>query len=78
MDHGTSRWIAAFLGNEDGTFTCNPFSHEPDARYVAFTLKFANKPFRLWIQRVHVYAEELRAVLDCVDRVNTALFCKFD
>jgi hypothetical protein len=64
--------------NDDGTFSAFPFHHPADIRFVTPTLKFTNKPFRLWLQRIEAYDENLRNILDWVERVNTALFMKFD
>jgi hypothetical protein len=63
---------------EDGTFSTDPFHHPAGIRYVTPTLKFTTKPFRLWLQRIDAYDENLRNVLDWVERVNTALFKQFD
>lgn len=63
---------------EDGTFSAYPFHHPADIRYVTPTLKFTNRPFRLWLQRIDAYDDNLRNTLDWVERVNTALFMKFD
>lgn len=64
--------------NEDGTFSCFPFSHPADIRFVSPTLRFTNKPYRLWLQRIEAYDEGLGKLLDWVERVNTTLFMKFD
>lgn len=64
--------------NEDGTFSTYPFHPPADIRYVSPTLRFTNQPFRLWLQRIDAYDENLRNLLDWVERVNTALFKKFD
>jgi hypothetical protein len=64
--------------NEDGTFSTNPFSHSADIRFVSPTLLFTNKPYRLWLQRIDAYDENLRKLLDWIERVNTALFRQFD
>lgn len=64
--------------NEDGTFSAFPFYHPADIRYVTPTLRFTNKPFRLWLQRIDAYDDDLRKVLDWIERVNTALFIQFD
>lgn len=63
---------------EDGTFSANPFSFPADIRFVTPTLRFTNKPFRLWLQRIDAYDDNLRNTLDWVERVNNALFMKFD
>lgn len=64
--------------NEDGTFSPYPFHHPADVRFICPTLRFTNKPFRLWLQRIDAYDDNLRGVLDWVERVNLALFRKFD
>ncbi len=71
MDWGLTR-------NEDGTFL--PFSlyHPADVRYIAPTIRFTIEPYRLWLERIEVYDENLKGTLDWIERVNNALFAKFD
>jgi Family of unknown function (DUF5677) len=64
--------------NEDGTFSSYPFHHPADIRFVTPTLKFTNKPFRLWLRRIDAYDDNLRNTLDWVELVNKALFAQFD
>jgi len=64
--------------NEDCTFSTFPFHHPPDVRFIMPTLKFTNRPFRLWLQRIDAYDENFRNLLDWVERVNTTLFRVFD
>jgi len=64
--------------NDDCTFSIYPFSHPADIRFVSPTLKFTNRPFRLWLKRIDAENEYLGAVLDWIERVNVALFRKFD
>jgi hypothetical protein len=64
--------------NEDGTFSTYPFSHKADIRFVSPTLLFANEPYRLWLRRIDAYDENMRNLLDWIERVNTALFMQFD
>lgn len=64
--------------NDDDTFSAFPFSHPADIRYVSPTLKFTNRPFRLWLERIDAYDENLRGVLDWIERVNVTLFKRFD
>ena len=64
--------------NDDGTFSTFPFHHSADVRYLAPTIKFASRPFRLWLERIKAADDSLLAVLSWVERVNTALFRKFD
>ena len=66
------------LKNEDGTFSAYPFHHPADVRFMAPTLNFCNKRFRLWLERIDAYDENLKNMLDWVERVNTALFFAFD
>ena len=61
--------------NDDGTFSTNPFPHAADIRFISPTLLFTNKPYRLWLQRID---ENLRKLLDWIERVNTALYRQFD
>jgi hypothetical protein len=64
--------------NADGSFTSYPFHHPADIRYVTPTLRFTNRPFRLWLQRIDAYDDDLGRLLDWVERVNNTLFVKFD
>jgi hypothetical protein len=64
--------------NEDGTFSANPFPYPADIRFVTPTLKFTNRPFRLWVQRIDVYDENISGTLDWIERVNRTLYTKFD
>lgn len=64
--------------NDDGTFSTYPFPEAADIRFVSPTLLFTNKPYRLWLQRIDAYDENLRKLLDWIERVNTALFRQFD
>jgi hypothetical protein len=64
--------------NGDGTFSANPFYHPADIRYVTPTLRFTTRAYRLWLQRIDAYDENLEGLLDWVERVNAALFMKFD
>lgn len=64
--------------NEDGTFSVHPFNQVCDISNVTPLLRFTNRPFRLWLTRIDVFDERLRGLLDWVDRVNAALYLKFD
>ncbi len=63
---------------KDGTFSAYPFAFPADIRFVTPTLRFTNKPYRLWLQRIDAYDENMRNMLDWVERVNAALFTQFD
>ena len=62
----------------DGTYKANLFSYPADIRFVTPTLKFTNPPFRLWLQRIDVYDDDTRGLLDWIEKVNAILFHKFD
>lgn len=64
--------------NDDGTFSTFPFSHSADIRFVSPTLRFTIEPYRLWLQRIDAYDESFKSLLNWIERVNTALFRKFD
>lgn len=64
--------------NADGTYSAYSFSQPADIRYVSPTLRFANKPFRLWLERIEAADSTLVRALDWIDRVNRAIFRKFD
>lgn len=64
--------------NADRTFSANPFHHSADIRYVAPTLRFTTEAYRLWLQRIDAYEDNLRGLLDWVERVNAAVFMRFD
>lgn len=69
-------WCLANNGN--GTFSANPFSYPADIRFVTPTLKFTNRPFRLWAERIEVSDENIIGTLDWIERVNARLFQCFD
>ena len=64
--------------NPDNTFSTFPFYHPADIRYVSPILRFCNPGYRGWLMRTDAYDEALAEVLDWIQRVNTALFLKFD
>jgi hypothetical protein len=66
------------LRNDDGTYSPFPFYQPADIRFVSPTLRFANKPFRLWLSRIGADDPNLVRALDWIERVNTTLFRKFD
>jgi hypothetical protein len=71
MDYCLSR-------NADGTYSAYPFFQPADIRFVSPTLRFANKPFKLWLKRIEADDPNLIRALDWIDRVNSAVFRKFD
>ncbi|WP_102226378.1 DUF5677 domain-containing protein [Acidimangrovimonas sediminis] len=66
------------IRNDDGSYSPNPFGHPADIRYVSPTIRFTNKPFRLWLQRIDAYGDDTERLLVWIERLNAALFMKFD
>ncbi len=66
------------IRNADGTYSAYPFYQHADIRFVSPTLKFANKPFKLWLSRIKADDPNLVCAVDWIERVNTAIFRKFD
>jgi len=66
------------LRNDDGTYKAYPFYQRADVRFVSPTLRFTNRPFKLWLDRISAADPNLIAALDWIERVNTAVFRKFD
>lgn len=64
--------------NADGTFSAFPFFQPADIRFVSPLLIFAVPAYRAWLQRIQAYDDGLKPVLDWVERVNGAIFTKFD
>ena len=62
----------------DGTFSTYPFYCPADIRFVTPVLTFTIEPYRLWLQRIDCYDENLERLLGWVEQVNTALFMQFD
>jgi hypothetical protein len=64
--------------NDDGTFSAFTDYHPADIRYMAPILHFTIRPFRMWLERIDTYDENIKATMDWIERVNTRLFCTFD
>ena len=64
--------------NDDGTYKAYPFYQNADVRFVSPTLRFTNRPFKLWLDRIGAADSNLIGALDWIERVNTAIFRKFD
>ena len=62
----------------DGTYQPNLFSYPADVRFVVPTLKFTITPFRLWLERIDVYDDDIRGLMDWIERLNVILFRRFD
>lgn len=64
--------------NEDGTFSAFTDYHPADIRFMAPVLKFTIRPFRMWLERINCYDENINGTMDWIERVNTRLFLTFD
>ena len=64
--------------NEDNTFLAFTDSHPANIRYVVPIVKFTIRPFRLWLERVDAYNDDMKGTMDCIERVNDRLFHTFD
>lgn len=64
--------------HDDGTFGAYPFAQPADIRYVAPLIRFSNPAYRLWLQRIDAYDSNVAATLDWMERVNQALYLRFD
>jgi len=66
------------IRDEDGTFSTFPFFQPADVRFVSPLMIFSVPPYRAWLQRIHAYESNLKKALDWVERVNGAIYTKFD
>ena len=64
--------------NDDGTFSAFTDYHPADIQFVTPVVNFTIKPFRLWLQRIDVYDDNLKGTMDWIERVNACLFHSFD
>jgi hypothetical protein len=64
--------------NDDATFSAFTDCHPADIRFMAPILKFTTRPFRMWLERIDCYDENIKGTMDWIERVNTCLFQKFD
>ena len=62
----------------DGTFSAYPFYQPADIRYVTPLLRFCTPAYRMWLHRIGAEAAELDPVLDWTERVNAALYMRYD
>jgi hypothetical protein len=64
--------------NNDGTFLAWPFFQPADIRFVTPTIRFCNPAYRSWVERAGLAESGLLKTLDWIDRVNAALYRRFD
>lgn len=64
--------------NDDGTFSAFTDYHPADIRFMAPVLNFTIRPFRMWLERIDAYDDNIKGTMDWIERVNTRLFRTFD
>jgi hypothetical protein len=64
--------------NQDGTFSAFTDYHPADIRFVTPTIRFTIRPFRLWLQRIDACDDDIKGMMDWIERVNTRIFQAFD
>ncbi|MEL7738444.1 DUF5677 domain-containing protein [Citromicrobium bathyomarinum] len=64
--------------NSDGTFSAFTEYHPADIRYMAPILNFTIRPFRMWLERIDAYDDNVKGTIDWIERVNTRIFRTFD
>lgn len=64
--------------NDDGTFSAFTDCHGADIRFMAPVVNFTIRPFRMWLQRIDAYDDNIKGTMDWIERVNTRLFQTFD
>lgn len=64
--------------NSDGTFSAFTEYHPADIRYMAPILNFTIRPFRMWLERIDAYDDNIKGTIDWIERVNTRIFRTFD
>ncbi|WP_210013918.1 DUF5677 domain-containing protein [Pseudomonas palmensis] len=64
--------------NSDGSFSTYPFYQRPDIRFISPTIRFTNRPYKLWLERIDVKEPRLLNLLDSIDEINHKLFLAFD
>jgi hypothetical protein len=45
---------------------------------MAPALNFTIRPFRMWLERIDAYDDNIKVTIDWIERVNKVLFRKFD
>jgi hypothetical protein len=68
----------SLVRNDDGTFSAFTDYHPADIRFMAPILNFTIRPFRMWLERVDAYDDNIKGTIDWIERVNTRLFRTFD
>ena len=68
----------SLVRNDDGTFSAFTDYHPADISFMTPTLDFTLRPFRMWLERIAVYDDNINGTMDWIERVNTRLFRTFD
>lgn len=64
--------------HDDGTFSAYPFFQSADIRFVTPLLRFTNPAYRLWLERIEAAGEGPTQALDWIEKVNSAIYTRFD
>jgi hypothetical protein len=64
--------------HDENIFSCYPFYQEADIRFLSPTLRFTNRPYRMWLHRIDVKDEYLDSILEFIERLNEQIFRRFD
>ena len=64
--------------HDENIFSCFPFYQEADIRFMSPTLRFTNRPYKMWLHRIDVRDEYLDSILNFIEKVNEQLFRRFD
>lgn len=68
----------SLVRNDDETFSAFTDYHPADIRFMVPVAHFTIRPFRMWLQRIEAFDENIEQTLDWIERVNTRLFQAFD
>ena len=68
----------SLVRNDDATFSAFTDYQPADIRFMAPTLNFTLRPFRMWLERIDAYGDNIKGTMDWVERVNNRLFRTFD
>jgi Family of unknown function (DUF5677) len=66
------------IRNDDSTFSAFTDYHPADIRFMAPVVNFTIRPFRMWLERIDAYDNNIKETMDWIERVNTRLFWTFD
>lgn len=64
--------------HDENIFSCFPFYQEADIRFLSPTLRFTNRPYKMWLHRIDVKDEYLDSILNFIEKLNEQIFRRFD